>query len=121
MAPTSRDLRDRVTFQRRASTPTAAGGVSDTWNTLIDSRFVKLTPINIGRRDAEPVLAARAQGKALFDLWVRWDSQTSQVGAGDRVVDLNDATRVFNIHFNQDMDGRRQWLLMQLEIGVASG
>lgn len=78
-----------------------------------------LTPRPIG--GGESVLAGRLQGTAAFDCWLRFDSETSGIRAGDRVIDARDETRVFNIRSALDMDGRHQWLLLQCEQGVASG
>lgn len=116
--PTARDLRERIRVDRRSQTPTARGGQGD-WETLIDSRRASLKPRPIG--GDESVLAARVQGTAMFDCWVRYDSDTATIRPDDRVVDLRDTSRVFNVRFAQDMDGRRTWILMQLELGVAEG
>lgn len=116
--PSARDLRQRVRIERRGSTPTARGG-SAGWETLIESRAAKLTPRPIG--GSETVLAGRLQGTAVFDCWLRLDSETTAIRAGDRLVDARDETRVFNIRSALDLDGRRQWLLLQCELGVAHG
>lgn len=125
--PSARDLRDRVRFERRAAAQNDLGGTSGDWETLIESRFASLTPVPIGRRAGEEVLAQRLQGVGLFDLWVRSDSQTRTVTTDDRVVDARDATRVFAIRWAQDARGLggvkrgREWILMQLEQGTADG
>jgi head-tail adaptor len=119
--PTARDLRDRVRFERRAATSDGLGNTQGAWATLIESRLASLKPRTVGRGDSEAVLGQRLQGTAIFDLWVRYDSETAGVTTDDRVVDARDPTRTFAIRFTQDMDRRRQWLLMQVELGVADG
>jgi head-tail adaptor len=119
--PKARDLRDRVMFQRRVDTPSPLGGTTGAWYTLISSRSAKLIPFRPRRKGGDEVQGARLQGTAPYDLWVRWDSQTSQVTSDDRVVDLRNPERVFKIGFVEDMDRRNLWLVFQLELGVANG
>ncbi len=118
MAVSARDLRQRIRVDRRSQTLTAMGGPGP-WETLITSRAAKLAPRPIG--GGEVVLAGRLQGVAPFDCWVRYDSETAEIRPDDRVVDARDPTRVFNVRFAEDMDGRRNWILLQLEKGVADG
>lgn len=123
--PSAGDLRDRVRFERRASAQNDIGGTSGDWEVLIDSRRANLLPTSTGR--GETVLAQRLQGVAMFDLWVRSDRKTREVTTDDRVVDARDETRVFAIHWAQDAYGlglvkrRLEWVLMQIELGVADG
>jgi head-tail adaptor len=119
--PLARDLRDRVKFQRRIATPTALGGTTGAWVDLIASRSVQIVPFRPRRTGGVQDLADRAQGTSPFDMYVRWDSQTSLITTDDRVVDLRLPSRVFKIGFVQDMDGRQVWLTFQLVSGVADG
>lgn len=119
IGPTARELRSRISVQRRTARAGSLGAPEWSWQTLIAARAAKLVPTTPRRRGEEEVIAARLQGTALFDAWLRWDSQTSQIRAGDQVTDLRDPTRVFHVRFAQDMDQRRRWILLQLEMGVA--
>lgn len=116
--PSARDLRQRIRVERRSQTATARGGLGD-WETLITSRRAKLTPRPV-TGNPETVLAARSQGTAIFDCWLRNDSETSTIRPDDRLVDARDG-RIFNVRFAQDMDGRGNWLLLQCDLGVADG
>lgn len=115
MQPAAGELTERVRFERRAAADDGYGNTEGAWATLITSRAAKLRPT----RGGEQTIAARLQGTAAWDLWVRFDGETSTVTTDDRVVDARDATRTFNIRFIGDMEGRREFLLMQLEQGVA--
>lgn len=114
--PAAGELRQSVRFERRAVAGDGYGNSEGDWAALIASRAAKLTPT----RGGEEVQAARLQGVSAWDLWVRFDSETSQVEPGDRVIDRRDETRAFNVRFAQDMTGRRRFILMQLELGVAT-
>lgn len=118
--PTARDLRDRVRFERRTETPDGYGNTVAGWATLFE-RWAALKPTTPRKTGSEEVLQARRQGVAFFDLWVRHDSQTVTITPADRVVDARDPTRIFDIQFNEDMDGRRTWRLLQLQKGANPG
>ncbi len=112
------DLRDKVRFERRADGDDGHGNAEANWATTGVVRSASLLPT----RGGEAVQAARLTGTASWDLWVRSDSGTRSITEGDRVVDERDPTRVFNIVFGPaDMDGRREWLLLQLTSGQADG
>ena len=119
--PLAKDLRDRVAFQRRTVVSTPMGGTSGTWYTLIPSRAAKLVPFRPRRKGGVEVEAGRAQGTAPYDLYVRYDSMTSQLTTDDRVVDLRNPARIFKIGFVEDMERRGLWLTFQLELGVDNG
>ncbi len=108
--------RDRVRFERR---PIAQDGYGNTkgsdWVVLIESRRVELLPTKGG----EQIIAGRLQGVAAFDLRIPLDRAVAEVTTDDRVVDARDPKRTFAIRFIGDLEGRRGWLLMQLEQGVA--
>jgi head-tail adaptor len=110
------ELRQRVTFERLQQVPDGAGGNVGDWTALIQSRSARLTPT----RGGEQVIAGRLQGVSAWDLWVVYDSETAGITTTDRVVDARNPARIFAIRFIADMDGARRWLLMQLELGVAS-
>jgi head-tail adaptor len=115
--PNAGELRQSVRFERRAIVEDGYGNERGDWEVLIDRRSAKLTPT----RGGDQVVAGRQQGVAAWDLWVRFDSATRGVTTDDRVVDRADPARSFNIKFIGDMDGRRRFLLMQLEAGRGDG
>lgn len=117
--PSARDLRQKVTFQRRQPLPDG-DGAGNFEGDFVDlfSRFAKLTPTT--SRAGEAVIAGRLQGTAIYDLWLRSDSGARSVTLEDRVFDAGAPERLFNVRWIGDLDGRGQWLLMQLEIGSAT-
>jgi hypothetical protein len=116
------ELIDRVRFERRAVVADDGyGNTEGDFETLIAGRAARLTPTLMAGDAAEVVIAARQQGRQLWDLWVRSDSATRGVKTDDRVVDARDATRTFNVKSVGDMTGDRRWLLVQLESGTADG
>lgn len=118
MGPTSAaDLKDVIRIQRRALADDGYGNKAGDWVDLMQPRPAQLTPT----RGGDQVIAARAQGTALFDCWLRYDREAATTNASDRVVDARNPTRTFNVTFAQDMDGARKWLLFQLEMGGADG
>lgn len=119
MPRTSGALRARLKFQRRPALaePDQDGNQEGAWADLNVERLCDLKPT----RGGEEVLGARLSGTALWDCWVRSDTGTRSVKTGDRAVDVRDATRAFNVRFNEDMNGDNRWRLIQLESGVADG
>lgn len=108
------DLRDKVRFERRAEVADGFGNFEGDWRSLGEAR-ASLNPT----RGGETVIAGRLQGKASWDLWVQSSALTRSLTPGDRVVDVRDPRRVFNIRWSGDLDGDRRWVLVQLEQGVA--
>ena len=113
-------MRDLIKVQRRSTVPTALGGVTGDWYDLIPRRRAQLQPFRPRRTGGTEDLAGRAQATAPFDMFLRYDSETSQITPDDRVVDLRDQSRVFKIGYLQDLQSRRLWLTFQLELGVAT-
>lgn len=112
----ARDLRERVTFQRRGpSAGDGAGNFEDVFADLF-SRNAKLTPT----RGGDTVIAGRLQGTSAWDCWVRFDKDTRTLTPDDRVIDARHPERIFNIRWAGDLTGRKRWLLLQLELGVAT-
>lgn len=113
------NLRDRVRFERRTTTDDGYGNQEGAWGDLTPPvvRACELKPT----RGGESIQAGRLAGTALWDCWVRDDTGTRSVQVGDRAVDERDSSRVWNVRFNEDMDGKRQRRLIQLESGVAAG
>lgn len=115
LEPTPGRMRDSVRVDRRPAQEDGYGNSDGDWQPLIARRQACLEPT----RGGEAVIAARLQGVSSWDLWLRHDSETRQIRPGDRVVDRHDETRAFAVRFAQDMTGRRRWILLQLELGVA--
>ena len=110
------ELRARVRFERRARVVDGYGNTQGSWTPLFEC-YAQLTPTKGG----EAVIAARLQSASVWDLWVRFSSDTRGVTAEDRVVNARDPRQVYNIRWVADMDGDSRWLLMQLEQGIADG
>lgn len=121
MGPSVKDFRQRVQFQRAALVRDALGGSASGWTNLGTSRACNLTPYRAQKRGgAENVIAARLQGTAIFDCWVKFDTLTSTLTADDRLFDITMPVQFYNIRFAQDMDSRRQRILLQCELGIAA-
>lgn len=108
------DLRHRVKFQRRTDTTDDNGNAVSGWADLNISRACSLLPT----RGGEDVQSGRIAGLASWDCWVRSDSQTRTLLHGDRAVNTR-TEETFDVSFIGDMDGRRQWLLIQMISGKA--
>lgn len=116
--PGAGELRASVRFERRGPQANVGGVVVDgAWAVLIDRRSARLLPV----RGGEQVQADRLSGVAAFELVVRSDSATRGVTTADRVVDRRDPTRVFDIRFAEDLEGRGRWIVLQLEKGTGDG
>ncbi len=119
--PFVRDLRDRITVQRRVVQQSALGGSLGGWETLIASRAAKLVPLKPLRRGGDEVEADKIQEVIIYDIWVRSDSATRGITADDRVVNARNPAQVFKIRFVEDLDRRGVWICIQAELGVADG
>jgi hypothetical protein len=116
--PSAGDMRQSVRFERRASASDGYGNAEGDWLEFIAKRSVSLLPVKGGAE----VVAQRLQGVEAYTLLVYSDSQTRQLTDADRVVDRRDQNRVFKIIGQpKDPDGKRRWLLIQLELGKADG
>jgi head-tail adaptor len=121
------DLRQKVKFQARAMVDDGHGNSEGAWQDL-DPPGVRSCALS-ATRGGETVQAARLSGKAMFDVWLRWDLALSTTAMTDmRMVELVPLSpgearvdgRAFNIRFGpEDIDGDRRWLLIQAESGVA--
>lgn len=111
-------LRQRVKFQRRARGTPVGGIVKDPeWSDLIPHRFAELLPV----RGGEAVTAARLSGQEAFTLVVVSCTATRAVTTDDRVIDLDDPGRPFDVKSNLDLLGTRRWQVMTLERGSGDG
>jgi hypothetical protein len=110
------ELRFKFRFDRSAAAGPAVnvGGViggasaATTWTPYIASRSAKLEPLRGGLE----IIAERLQGKAIYDLWLRFDGLTSTIQVGDRAVDLR-SNLIYALGAPIDPNFRRQWLLIQ--------
>jgi head-tail adaptor len=116
---TAGKMRARLKFQRRANSDDGYGNEDGAWFDLTPPvvRWCDLKPT----RGGETIQSARLTGSAAWDCWVRADSGTRGIQPGDRAVDVRDENRTFNVRFNEDMDGKNAWRLIQIESGVADG
>lgn len=116
--PGAGELRHSVTFWRRGPAANVGGVVRADWSLLVpEPRSARLLPV----RGGEGVQADRIAGVSAWELVVRFDSQTRLVCTADQVIDRHDPTRVFDIRFAEDLEGRGRWIVMQLEKGTGDG
>lgn len=116
MEPKSPGELDReVRIQRRLLAPDGYGNTVGDWADICQPRMAKLLPT----RGGELIIAARTQGKAVWDGWLWYDDDTARISVDDRVVDMLDPALTWNVTFAGDMEGRRMWIFLQLEQGGA--
>ena len=111
-------LRARVRFDRRASQANVAGDVLGDWAQVGFTVSGELIPVG---NQSESVIAAKLSGTALYRLTVRQNSFTRTLDTDCRAVDADDTSRTFNVRSIEDPDGRRAWLVLMVEAGVADG
>lgn len=111
-------LRERVLCQMKGPATDELGNPvpgGDKWTTQFSVR-AGFQPKNGG----ESVIAGRLQGVQPYIVTIRSSNDTRQITPGWRLVDARDEKRIFNIRSLADPDGKRQWLELLVEHGVAS-
>ena len=111
-------LRERVLCQMKGPATDELGNPvpgGDVWATQFSAR-AGFQPRNGG----EAVIAGRLQGVQPYIVTVRQSSQTRRITTGWRLVDARNEKRIFNVRSVADPDGKRQWLEMLVEHGVAT-
>ena len=112
-------LRARVWFERREATGTNVGGViiAGGWTVCAGPVWARMRPV----RGGEQVLAARLQGREIFEVTVRGSNDVRQVTTDDRLVDARDTSRTYNIHYISNPDERRRGYVFLCELGGVDG
>ena len=113
--PSAGDLRERVSFARRAQVD---DGMGNEVSGPFEEQFQRAAMF-IMRPGSEAVMAARLQGQQPVTIVVRFDSQTRSVTPDWRVTDVRSGT-VYAIRAAEDMDRKRQWISMVCMAGAAS-
>jgi len=114
--PGGGDLRERVTFQRRATVDDGYGNeVAGPW---VDQFTVAALVASAPGR--EEVLAQRLQGVRPIEITVRRSSQTAQVQPDWRAVNARNTTEIYNIRDVRDPTGQRAWLILTCTLGAAT-
>jgi head-tail adaptor len=107
----------RVRFEKRASiSGDGEGNYQGDWEAVC-IRAASVLPKKTGA--GEIILAGRLSGRVQYTIVVRSDSGTRDVTPDCRAVDTRSG-EIFNIRSVLDLDGRRQWLTMDAETGVAT-
>lgn len=118
LAPRSAELRDKVSFERRAGTVNVGGVVKADWQALGVVRSARV----VARMGGEGVMAARLTATQPFEITVRYDSGTRTITTDDRVVDARDPGRVWAIKSIGEVEGGRdRWLNLLCEAGGTDG
>jgi SPP1 family predicted phage head-tail adaptor len=109
----SGDLRDRITFKRRAETKNDGGGLDISWPDLPTTPTVsaKVTSIN-GR---EEVIGGVLQGNSYFEIVVRY---RTDLEVADQILWRE---RELNIHSAEDRSGTRQWTIIMASTEAPQG
>lgn len=115
-------LRERVRFERRATTAgDGAGNFENAWAPIVEV-WARIAPA----RGRETVLASKLQGVQPVEITVRWSRTLAEgverLTADDRAVCVSqDPPRVYNITAPpENPDQRRMYLLITAEAGVAT-
>lgn len=111
-------LTEKLAFQRRGTAADGMGGTiagAGEWSTQFEASAA-MRPL----RGGEATIAARLEGVQPYGVTVRFLKAMKQVTTAWRVVDVRDATRVFNIASPlADPDGKNKWLEFVVTQGVA--
>jgi SPP1 family predicted phage head-tail adaptor len=113
--PNSGDLRDRMRFEKRASTTDEYGNQSAGDFEAQFTRWAQIMPL----RGSEQVIASRLEGVQPVTVRVRWDAQTGGITTDWRAVDARSG-RVYAIKTAADPDRRRRWMEMLCVAGEAA-
>lgn len=107
-------LRARVHCQKRVEIDDGMGNTYGDWQTqfTIAAGFI---PKNGG----EQVLAGRLQGVQAYIVTIRQSIQSREITPEWRLIDARD-DRVFNIRSLADPTGKRAWLELLVQDGVAT-
>lgn len=111
-------LRGKVHCQKKGPATDEFGNpvpAGTAWQTQFSAR-AGFRPRNGG----ESVIAGRLQGVQPYIVTVRQSSRTRLITTGWRLVDAHNPNRTFNVRTVVDPDGKRAWLEMLVEEGVAS-
>lgn len=119
MFPGSGEMTERIRFERRCEVPDDGTGnvEADTW-TPFATVWAKVLPLPVSALAAERVLAGRLTGTALYTIVVGYSGMTKDITAADRAVDIRSGT-VYNVRSAVDIDGRKAFLTLDVERGVA--
>lgn len=108
-------LRERLRFERRAAGDDGAGNhVAGFAPEFIEAARVK--PL----RGDETVLAARLTGVTAYEITIRSNSRTRQIGPEWRAVDTRDGA-VYSIRAAVNPDEHDRYVVLTAETGVADG
>lgn len=116
--PGAGDLRHRVLCQSKGpatdefDNPVPTGGE---WQTRFSVRCGM-----VPRHGGEQVLAGRLAGVQTYVVTMRSGNDTRQITPGWRLVDARDPSRIYNVRSLADPTGKRLWLELLVEHGVAS-
>lgn len=108
--PDPGDLRERVTIQREVSVDHGGGGSEISWSDLV-AVWAQVLPV----RGGEQIQAMALEAQTLFNVTIRWRSDVTEQQRLRRA-----SGAVLNIRNVVDPDGRRQWLRLTAEKGVAT-
>lgn len=116
--PSASDLRERILCQSRAVIEDELGNPvpgGSAWTTQFSVR-AGFKP----KHGGEAVLAGRLAGRQTYIVAVRSSMNTRQITPEWRLVDERNPKRIFNVRSLVDPDGRRRWLEILAEEGVAT-
>lgn len=112
--PQAGDLRWRIAFDRRESIDDGAGNFEGAFlEAFVVSAHVK------ARFGGEAITAARLEGQQTVTITIRQSAQSRQITPDWRARDVR-SEQVYAIRSVVDPDGKRQWLELLCQTGVAA-
>lgn len=111
---TAGNLRERVTFQRRADIPDGMGNMAENWVDLCGPFSSRIRPIN----GKEEVLVGKLSGVQPFEIEVRSCGAIRAVTTADRAVNTRTG-QTYDITAIQNPDERNAYLSILVKAGDA--
>jgi SPP1 family predicted phage head-tail adaptor len=108
----SGELRERLTFSRRAVTSDGYGNTEGDWEEQF-TVWGRVRP----RLGGEEVMAARLSGRSVATITLRYSEQTALIDSDWRAVNANSG-EVWNIRSAINPDERRRYIELLAEKGV---
>lgn len=114
-------LRDKVTFQRQAAGVGDGAGNYGTAFAAIAGATAIAASIQ-APRGSEGVSIAGVQGRVAFNVVIRYTTAGAGITVNDRMIDARDPTKIYNVKTPAvNLDGRRKYLTIVVELGGAAG
>ena len=109
------NLRERLTFQRRALTSDGYGNSAGDWQSEFTCA-AELRP----RMGGETVLQERLAGRQPYTVTIRYSAEAAEVTPEWRAFDARNPSRIFNIRSGSNPDMKRRFIELLVDENVAT-